>query len=548
MSENHYWVAGNASFFKDHERVVELLDAYSTNELDLHEELVVEQHLLRCAECQRQLKTIRDFHGLFESLTVGVSQSAETSKEHSQYGSLADTILQELVLQQQDTALADAVCSQQSQSEQLYGKSAKRSKWRLRLGSIAAVLVVALLVGSLILTFNFMRTSTVLQRPSIVLTPSTPLSTIRMTSATTGWAIRNGEILRSYDGGTHWQNVSLPGTDALSDSPVRAEPRLTVFLSDTVAWSVSRDKTGQHAYAFHTSDGGKTWQQSSELPDYPGSSVATGQISAVSSQECWIYLTTAKPDLPPALFLHTMDGGQTWQKILSPNLAHFEGNGFAILGGVFLDSSTGWSVGTNPPMSTSRNNKTLLLYVTRDGGQSWQQQQLALPPRLSPFAIFPPVFLTQVDGVLPTTFHRSDDPSHSYVVLYVTHDRGRTWQPTSPLHTSIDYDERLASEEFSFSAQGYWVVTEITRLSSGPDQARTILHVTQDEGRYWQTITPLTDFAVLNNISFVSSQVGWALGNNYVISDGTVLDSSLPREPGILLKTEDGGKTWKQAY
>ena len=59
------------------------------------------------------------------------------------------------------------------------------------------------------------------------------LMSIHMLDKTGGWALTQNSVLKTTDGGLHWQNV-LPAS-AFNDVPPRSTPQGT-FLNDQDAW------------------------------------------------------------------------------------------------------------------------------------------------------------------------------------------------------------------------------------------------------------------------------------------------------------------------
>src|SRR2546426_910660 len=89
--------------------------------------------------------------------------------------------------------------------------------WQRRLGVLAAVLLTALLVGSLLLVLSLARRSSE-GTPGNTLNPSKlaggsgSLISLHMINLTTGWALSEHAVLRTTDGGLQWKNVTPPHT------------------------------------------------------------------------------------------------------------------------------------------------------------------------------------------------------------------------------------------------------------------------------------------------------------------------------------------------
>src|SRR5712692_10069758 len=325
--------------------------------------------------------------------------------------------------------------------------------------------------------------------PTVVGSPSSPtpagpvnsLQTIHMIDATTGWALTNTSVLYTTNGWSTWKDVT-PHKAALVAGGY--------FLSGEEAWIA---ESGQQpgAIVSHTTDGGQTWQSATLSANVP---VDPARMSFINSQDGWIEGETggATGNDFETIF-RTTNGGKSWVAVAStgsdntPATFPYAGRKTGL---TFVNASTGWATSNG-------------LYVTHDGGATWQQQPLPAQA-----CCLLPTFFTAHDGILPGGSQ-----------LFVTHDGGTTWQSTSSLPAS-------SSLVTFIDMQHGWVAVD-----NG-----TMLYRTSDGGAHWAKITPaiaasITSVAQLN---FVSTGIGWALG--YTPEAANTL----------LFKTTDGGQTWTQ--
>lgn len=173
--------------------------------------------------------------------------------------------------------------------------------------------------------------------------------------------------------------------------------------------------------------------------------------------------------------------------------------------------------------------------MTRDGGRTWQLQNLPLPPGLTIpdanlFASdsggskrYAPNLLTPLDVMIPVGYGTHNDAG---VFFYVTRDGGRTWTYTPPLHL-------LAYQYYQNSSLLHpnYVSSSFADVDHGWVTDGSALYVTKDGGRRWSKVQPkLPIDDPLGAINFGSPEVGWATGK--------LLDSA------VLLKTLGGGRTW----
>jgi photosystem II stability/assembly factor-like uncharacterized protein len=392
--------------------------------------------------------------------------------------------------------------------------SAKRYKtlWQHRLGTLAAALLVTLIVGTLGITLAILhqnKTETSKQTPIPTIAPARShiaLQSLHMIDALSGWAVTSTAILRTTDGGVHWNTVTPPHTTWW-----RAE----AFLTDSIAWVLVENQQDGYVHALRTIDGGQDWHDTRLNYKLPRDSSEILNISAVNAEDCWLFAVST--------ILHTTDGGRTWRTLLTPE--DTRASLFYVQWLTFRDAFNGWALGAG------RSNTSIQLYITHDGGRTWQPQALSLPPHttLDRALIVPPHFFNAHDGILPIGFATSNAASGWNTGFFVTHDGGVTWSMTALAMGIPPYG-------IEFLDLNHWITTseEVTRSSYA-----TIISITSDGGQYWTTIHPRSNYHSIYGIKFVSSNIGWALGNNVNPAQ------SFPGPPsGFMLKTEDGGRSW----
>lgn len=330
-------------------------------------------------------------------------------------------------------------------------------------------------------------------------------------------------------------------------APVSALGRLTrlpvnlhgiSFLTPEEGWVV-----GQLGKIFHSTDGGRTWEEQPSGTDF-----LLTAVSFVDRLHGWAVGEQG-------IILHSADGGATWRPQQS-------GVSYPLFDIHFLDQETGWVVG---------HWGTILR--TADGGQRWTERSLSrdlegqqgLEPAALHDVIDPKTGevvakagqllakeqLTEIthrhisevrvreDVVLNAVFFV--DPVHGWIVgerglILRTADRGESWErtvlPRPPGAGEEEIAEEMGEAELealgvvapSPSLYGVFFVSPLEGWVVG--QEGTVAW-TQDGGRSWElqpsnVQEPLYDVGVVGN-------TGWIVGDK-----GTVLMST------------DGGKRWEK--
>jgi photosystem II stability/assembly factor-like uncharacterized protein len=327
-----------------------------------------------------------------------------------------------------------------------------------------------------------------------------------MLDAMIGWSVTDqpdaNALLFTPDGGIHWINVT-----PLNSSGQPVSVRNVDVLTSLVAWVVSIQGFDPGP-VFRTTDGGQIWNSPTTPPFLKSVHFIDAQngwglsgVGALGSMETYIY--------------RSADAGNTWIKVASTTDGN-ESSGLPFAGNkvgmTFLNTARGWVTGAIGA------DDWMYLYRTDDGGRTWRQQSLPLPPQATPHWndwTMPPTFFTVQDGILPIGYAiRSEAHTDiaAVIVFYVTHDGGTTWAYTTPVPMT----------------QGNGFSTSFADMNHGWVTDGDALYVTTDGGSHWTTIPPTPPFADVEQIDFISPQVGWALRRTFP----------------FLLKTLSGGHTW----
>jgi len=288
------------------------------------------------------------------------------------------------------------------------------------------------------------------------------------------------------------------------------------FVSPREAWVV-----GYPGLVLHTTDAGATWERV-KVP----AAEALFAVDFPDPAHGWIVGRSGT-------ILATENGGKTWELQQNDSTEHL----FAV---DFIDARRGWAAG---------NFGTILR--TEDGGKTWQSQVLEPMTSAGIYSIF---FQDANRGWLVGEYPiweaqlEEDVEASSISNMFRTDDGGTTWHKVSTKVSYTLYDIAFTDEDTG------WAVG-----------SRGILIATTDGGLSWEKILTDTESHLLN-IAQAKDRL-WIAG-----ADGTLLvvEGGTPRlvplriytwfsavsfgDPahgllvggrGTVLRTDDGGKTWK---
>jgi len=357
------------------------------------------------------------------------------------------------------------------------------------------------------------------------------------------WAEGEGiPLLYSEDGGRSWtaDTTGILGT--------------RVFFSDSLhGWITSRKRM------IRTIDSGKTWLY--DLPEF--TEAVLTDVFFFDTLTGWV--TTSSDGI-----FRTLDGGYTWERIISRGIPDFFGNGahvfftpqsgwmgfnrtwdggktlhnqrkgftkHTISGIDFIDSNIGWAVGWDGSIAkTTDGGKSWhvqwnnpehrlngvfvldenyvwavgwggLIVYTRDGGINWKQKIIKMSELKNPhWAV---TFVNRFDGWIVGGY----DDVGGWVLH--TADGGETWeaqmQEGLPIWVDVAFTDRNTG----------WLVGE-----GGSDYTKGAIYHTVDGGNTWM---PQLDNQTRNfrAVCFIDVSTGWICGRDWIYH------------------TSDGGENWE---
>jgi hypothetical protein len=323
-----------------------------------------------------------------------------------------------------------------------------------------------------------------------------------------GWALTGHDVLWTDDGGRTWRSIWQP---ASPDATVRA----VHFLDPMIGWVASWTPEAGQVALQRTSDGGKHWIVTL-LPDVYPDGVGRVSIEAVDADTMWVQVEAVHGSAFSIGGLYAShDGGATWvPEVTIPG-------GWPVR---FVSPADGWTF--SGPLGDH-------LQATNDGGKTWHETIVGLPPGHEDDAksFDLPTFTSAsglgATGVLPVTLYSPPVANTSDVTatlaLYTTDDHGRSWRLAGLIGRTTSLGQGVTIPSMIFD-QRVWTVAS--------DPGSGTLSFTKDSGATWSDIGA-TGLADVGKLRFVDGAHGWALkqsnGADYRLS-----------------ATENGGETWRQ--
>jgi photosystem II stability/assembly factor-like uncharacterized protein len=226
------------------------------------------------------------------------------------------------------------------------------------------------------------------------------LSCIRFLSSSTGWVVGSDDshralAFRTTDAGATWSRSLLPNN--LTPTSAYLDANNVFWVCGLVA-EPARGKaaiTGSSSGVFSSADQGATWAAQYKFP------VAVNSLSFVDGSTGWGAGNAGS-------VFHTTDGGRTWQQQTTglergldlPGIASMKKISLSSV--TFCDPAHGWAAGISGEPSTS------VIIATSDGGQTWALQWFGKGASISDILFLNPSEGWAVSSRGTSLYHSSD--------------------------------------------------------------------------------------------------------------------------------------------
>jgi photosystem II stability/assembly factor-like uncharacterized protein len=290
------------------------------------------------------------------------------------------------------------------------------------------------------------------------------------------------------------------GIEFLSPTPTGSIMTDIAVVDKNTAWA-----SGTLGTVLKTTDAGKTWQLVKS-----GEDIWYTSLHAIDAQK--VFLTSWNQNLQS-----TTDGGKTWKSQQIGKL-------FYLKKVSFVDSKNGFLLGSKE-VGENETEPVVQLWVTTDGGETWNERNSTLKIDPVDFRFFTDKIGFAIVGKY--------DGSNNHDI-YRTTDGGVNWQPVkSPSNVNIS-SISIVNAKIGFA------VADSPAATGNQTTSKLLILKTVDAGATWTSIdTQLPPTSKEGQephyIWFMNEKTGW------VIKSNPYTETSRSN----LLRTDDGGKTWK---
>jgi photosystem II stability/assembly factor-like uncharacterized protein len=344
-----------------------------------------------------------------------------------------------------------------------------------------------------------------------------------------GWALSNGRLLWTSNGGSLWGDITPQGL-------IMGSWHSIFFLDAAHAWIVTvananSEASDANVTLFRTEDSGQTWQSIPfELishPDLKTTEARPKSVFFVDSRRGWfLWRNPTSSAFSSGKMLATEDGGISWKELPDPPAA----TAFR-----FHTPVDGWMAG-----GAGGDD----LWVTQDGGQTWRAKSVTPPSNCSHCRPMydVPRFQSPNSAALAITFLDQQAQDGRVVnTTYVTEDGGNSWRLTESYEQAGPYPKAGITSSLN---------TQAIRVFSDPQHGIQVRMAGNITNSSYPKGLPTRGF--ITSAQFVDDSNGWFVYQAYTCNkfrNPSADGPGLPCLDGVrqndLLTTADGGKSFK---
>jgi PKD repeat protein len=350
-------------------------------------------------------------------------------------------------------------------------------------------------------------------RPQAQTGAAQALRDFEMVSPTEGWILVGQQLYWTSDNAGRWDLIT-------PDLPAGATVYTTSFLDAQTGWVLWGNQATDGSLVLQiesTSDRGGDWKRAiiqTFTPGDPEAAVENASMDWLDASTGWVSLKQQTgSNFSAGVAFHTKDGGQTWQRQDLPVGEPPQ----------FVDSQVGWLAGG--PAGDQ-------IFKTQDGGDTWVEQAPPVDLQSSQsFSLYPPIFESPGKGRLAAVRLAGDDFS---LEIFSTGDGGRSWLPGP-----------------SFGLGSLAGRLPLSRLDGGnlvavvPTSDR-IIHMVDGEVSLVKNQDGMSSGIV--DLKMLTPDTGWAKWNQADCTKQSAADSAKVAACSSttrLVGTRDGGITWE---
>jgi photosystem II stability/assembly factor-like uncharacterized protein len=304
-------------------------------------------------------------------------------------------------------------------------------------------------------------------------------------------------------------------------------------------WAIGKLIGGTSDMVLDTQDGGKTWKNIT--PAHAFDTIGPDNKSAIASfiepGNAWV-LFYNKDLTPPGsssvVVWSTKDGGQTWQSSQALDIANIQMAFFKPSDISFADPAHGWILAH---LDAGMMHDYVTVFATTDGGMTWKE--VVDPTGQS---LYQSCYKSGMVFLDASTGWIAGDCGgvQAGVYFYQTKDSGKSWTlqalpaPAATPNAFTDQNNACSAYPPQFiNANTGFMSVKCTNLSKSTPVTTTWPYITSDGGTTWKALENLAE--PVGSLYFFDEQTGWYLGASSI--DASTASHSI-------YQTTDGGKTW----